>query len=190
MWRAYSTTEASFLQASSSENVTERAPVSGPQIKKHIHTHPHKTTWKWKLNFPHYRLQFANRVKELHKIQKRTQLERDSLLHNRSLGEASNPTTKKRSTRNFSPLVERKNWPKNQTFRFTLRGPKPSRHYCTSSHYGNRVITSVGRVSQIPSGHHPGIRVRTSQGITLSDTLPENRITCFHLCENPMVIIS
>jgi hypothetical protein len=75
-----------------------------------------------KLNFPHYRLQFANRVKELHKIQKQTQLERNNLQHNKSLGEASNPTKKKRSTGNFCPLVERKNSPKNQTFRFTLRG--------------------------------------------------------------------
>lgn len=118
--------------------------------KKNTYTHTHKTMEM--KTFPDYGLQFANRVKELHKIQKQTQLERDSLLHNRSLGEASNPTKKKRSTGNFSPLVEMKNWPKSQTFRFTLRGPKPSRHYCTSSHYGNRVVTSVGRVSQIPPG--------------------------------------
>jgi hypothetical protein len=184
MWRAYSTTEASFLQDSSSENVTERAPVSGPQIKK-THTHIHTKQWKWKLS----RITDCSLLTEWKnyiKIQKQTQLERDSLLHNRSLGEASNPTKKKRSTGNFSPLVERKNWPKSQTFRFTLRGPKPSRRYCTSSHYGNRVVTSVGRVSQIP----PGIRVRTPEGISLSDTLPENRITCFHLCENRMVITS
>jgi hypothetical protein len=140
--------------------------------------------------FPDYRLQFANRVKELHTIQKQTQLERDSLLHNRSLGEASNPTKKKRSTGNFSPLVERKNWPKSQTFRFTLRGPKPSRHYCTSSHYGNRVVTSVGRVSQIPPGIIRASESEPPQGISLTDTLPENRITCFHLCENRMVITS
>ncbi len=52
-------------------------------------------------------------------------------------------------------------------------------------------VTSVEWVSQIflsiiqvSLEHHPGIPIRSPQGMTVSDILTENRTIDFHLCEN------
>ncbi len=89
---------------------------------KKTHTHAHKTTWKLKLNIPHYRLQFANRVKELHKIQKQTQLERDSLLHTQQIAWGSEQTDEEKtkhwkllSARREEKLAEQSDFPFHTT---------------------------------------------------------------------------